>query len=105
MTKSNYNPPTTIDQPEIIEPEPDKEIQFFEEIIKKAIQKEADLSENIVFLMGALSCTIKLEDKSKIPGALELCIDLLRDIYQKVEENRKVLDLFNTEGEGGYNAN
>jgi len=41
--------------------------------------------DNIIFLLGALRCTINLEDKSKVPGALELCIDLLREIYQEVE--------------------
>ena len=105
MTKSYCNPTTPIDQPEIAEPKPEKEIQVFKELIKQAICEEAELSENIVFLTGALRCTINLEDKSKIPGALELCIYLFRDIHQKVEKNIKFLNMFYTEWEGGYNAN
>jgi hypothetical protein len=67
MTEKHYNQSTPNDQSEIEKTEIDQ------------------LEEQFAFLAGALSCTINLEDKDKIPGALELCIELVRDIYQQVE--------------------
>lgn len=75
MTKKYYKSTTRIDQSEIVEPE-----QW------QNTSNMVQLKEDITFLAGALRCTIELDDKSKVPSALELCIELVRSIYQQVGE-------------------